>query len=162
MKKVIFASLIVTLVSVSVFSQATKTHNVNLTINNILELDFGASTQNLDFTFGSAADFESGKTNAGAAGLQVRSNKNWTVSVKANTANFAPSVGGDAAIPASALSVKRSGLTNIALTTADQTLTTGAKGGFSTNNFLIDYFANPGYITPATYTLGVTFTVTAP
>jgi len=161
MKKVIFASLIVTLVSVSVFSQTTKTHNVNLTINNILELDFGATAQNLGFTFSTATDFESGKTNAGAAGLQVRSNKNWTVSVKANTANFT-TTGGDAAVPASSLIVRKSGSGDIALTTADQTLATGNKGGFTSNNFLIDYFANPGYITPATYSLGVTFTVTAP
>ncbi|MBK6979105.1 MAG: hypothetical protein IPH28_20035 [Cytophagaceae bacterium] len=61
------------------------------------------------------------------------------------------------------LSVRRAGTTAwMALTTADQTLTTGTKGGYGTNTFQIDYFANPGYIAPATYTLPVVYTVTAP
>ena len=141
----------------------TKTHTVTYTINNILELDFDNTTQNLAFTFATANDFETGKTNASAAGLRVRSNKAWTVSVKANTANFAATAGGDANVTANKLSIRKNGTTTfIPLTTADQSLATGAKGGFGTNTFLIDYFANPGYIAPATYTLGVTFTVTAP
>ena len=141
----------------------TKTHNVTYTINTILELDFDNTTQNLNFTFATAADFESGKTNATAAGLRVRSNKLWTVSVKANTPNFAATAGGDANVTANKLSVKKSGTaTLLPLTTTDQTLATGAKGGFGSNTFQIDYFANPGYISPATYTLGVTYTVTAP
>lgn len=141
----------------------TKTHTVTYTINNILELDFDNTTQNLAFTFATANDFETGKTNASAAGLRVRSNKAWTVSVKANSANFAATTGGDANVTANKLSVKKTGTaTLLPLTTTDQTLATGAKGGFGANTFLIDYFANPGYISPATYTLGVTFTVTAP
>lgn len=160
MKKVFFFLLLSSLVSINVFGQTTKTHNVNLTINNILELDFDATVQTLGFTFSTATDFESGKTNTAAAGLRVRSNKNWIVSAKANAANFT-TTGGDV-VAANALSVRRTALAYIPLTTTDQTLTTGTKGGFTTNTFLIDYFANPGYITPATYTLGVTFTVTAP
>jgi uncharacterized membrane protein YdcZ (DUF606 family) len=144
-------------------AQTTKTNVVTLTINNILELDFDNTTQNLGLTFVTAADFESGKTNLLAAGLRVRSNKNWTVSAKANSANFTASAGGDANVAANTLSVRRNGTTNpVALTTTDQTLATGTKGGFGTNTFQIDYIANPGYIAPATYTLGVTFTVTAP
>lgn len=164
MKKILFALSIGMLASFGVQAQATtKTHTVTLSINNILELDFDNTTQTLGFTFATATDFESGKTNLSAAGLRVRSNKAWTVSVKANTANFAATVGGDANVAASTLSVRKNGTTaNVALTAADQTLATGAKGGFGTNTFLIDYIANPGYIAPATYTLGVTFTVTAP
>lgn len=146
------------------FSQTTtKTHTVTYTINNILELDFDNTTQNLSFTFATASDFENGKTNSSAAGLRVRSNKPWTVSVKANTPNFAATAGGDANVSANKLSVRKNGTTNaIPLTISDQTLATGAKGGFGVNTFLIDYLANPGYISPATYTLGVTYTVTAP
>ena len=141
----------------------TKTHTVTYTINNILELDFDNTTQNLNFTFATANDFENGKTNASAAGLKVRSNKPWTVSVKANTANFAASTGGDANVSANKLSVKKTGSAAfLPLTTTDQSLATGAKGGFGVNTFQVDYFANPGYISPASYTLGVTYTVTAP
>lgn len=147
----------------SVGQITTKTHNVTYTINNILELDFDNTTQNLGFTFATATDFESGKTNVSAAGLRVRSNKAWTVSVKANTANFAATVGGDANVTSNKLSVKKSGTaTFLPLSITDQTLATGTKGGFGTNTFQIDYFANPGYISPATYTLGVTYTVSAP
>lgn len=164
MKKNILAYFVISLVSTSLFAQTTtKTHSVSMAINNILELEFDTSPTNLGFTFAVAADFESGKTNLVAAGLRVRSNKAWTVSVKANAANFTPGVGGDTNVAANTLGIRRNGTTtSIPLTTTDQTLSTGAKGGFGTNTFSIDYIANPGYIAPATYTLGVTFTVTAP
>lgn len=164
MKNLIFLISLSLMVSCKVSAQSTiKTHTVTLAINNILELDFDNTAQTLGFTFATANDFESGKTNLLAAGLRVRSNKPWTVSVKANTANFAATVGGDANVAANTLAVRKNGTTtNIALTTTDQTLATGSKGGFGPNTFMIDYIANPGYISPATYTLGVTFTVTAP
>jgi hypothetical protein len=162
MKKILFLTLLCTACSLSSMGQTTtRTHTVTYTVNPILELDFDATTANLGFSFTTATDFESGKTNTAAAGLRVRSNKAWTVSVKANAANFT-TVGGDAVL-ANKLSVKRNAVGSfIPLTATDQTLATGAKGGYATNTFQIDYFANPGYIAPATYTLGVTFTVTAP
>ena len=164
MKKILYLMAISLILSLNVSAQTTnKTHTVTLAINNILELDFDNTAQSLGFTFATATDFESGKSNLSAAGLRVRSNKPWTVSVKANSANFATTSGGDANVLANTLSVRKNGTTsNIGLTTTDQTLATGARGGFPTNTFLIDYVANPGYISPATYTLGVTFTVTAP
>ncbi|MBP6411693.1 MAG: hypothetical protein KA313_11375 [Pseudarcicella sp.] len=164
MKKLLFTIAFGILLGMNTNAQSTtKTHTVTLAINNILELDFDNTTQNLGFTFATATDFESGKTNLSAAGLRVRSNKPWTVSVKANTVNFATTAGGDANVPASALAVRKNGTTaNVSLTTTDQSLATGSRGGFGSNTFLIDYVANPGYISPATYTLGVTFTVTAP
>lgn len=164
MKKIVFVIALLLAYSQSVQAQlTTKTHTVTLSINNILELDFDNTTQVLGFTFANAADFESGKTNLSAAGLRVRSNKPWTVSVKANTANFAASSGGDGNVLSSTLSVRKNGGTSaIALSTTDQALATGDRGGFGANTFLIDYIANPGYVTPATYTLGITFTVTAP
>lgn len=141
----------------------TKTQTVVLTINNILELDFDNTTQNLGFSFVTAEDFESGKINLNAAGLKVRSNKPWIVSVKANTENFTTTGTGDTDVAASKLAIRKNGATvNIPLTTAEQTLATGQKGGFGLNTFTIDYLANPGYISPATYNLAVTFTVTAP
>jgi hypothetical protein len=164
MKKILFVLLLMAACSQNILAQLnSKTHTVTLSINNILELDFDNTTQVLGFTFANAADFESGKTNLSAAGLRVRSNKPWTVSVKANTANFGTSVGGDANVSAGTLSVRKNGGTSaIVLTTTDQALATGDRGGFGANTFLIDYLANPGYVTPATYTLGITFTVTAP
>lgn len=162
--KILLILVLISTLSISYGQTSTiKTHIVTLTINNMLELDFDNTTQNLGMTFTNAADFETGKTNLNAAGLRVRSNKNWTVSVKANTANFTATTGGDANVTANRLSVRRAGSTAlIALSTTDQTLTTGTRGGFGVNTFLIDYVANPGYISPATYTLGVTYTVTAP
>jgi hypothetical protein len=164
MKKIIFVIALLLAYSQSVQAQlTTKTHTVTLSINNILELDFDNTTQVLGFTFANAADFESGKTNLSAAGLRVRSNKPWTVSVKANTANFATTSGGDGNVLSSTLSVRKNGGTSaIALSTTDQALATGDRGGFGANTFQIDYIANPGYVTPATYSLGITFTVTAP
>ena len=164
MNKTLFSIAIGCLLASNVFGQNTvKTQTVTLSINNILELDFDNTTQNLGFTFVTAADFEDGKTNLSAAGLKVRSNKAWNVSVKANTANFVTSGTGDLNVAASTLSVRKNGSTTaIPLSTSDQTLTSGGKGGFGLNTFQIDYIAKPGYISPAVYTLGVTFTVTAP
>jgi hypothetical protein len=164
MKKILTIFIFGLFINLKIQAQTTtKTHTVTLSINNILELDFDNTTQNLGFTFATATDFESGKTNLSAAGLRVRSNKPWTVSVKANTTNFAATAGGDANVAASTLTVRKNGTTtNVPLSATDQTLATGARGGFGTNTFLIDYIANPGYISPATYTLGITFTVTAP
>ena len=164
MKKIILSAILCLIGTLWSFGQTTtKTHTITYTVNTILELDFDNTTQNLSFTFATAADFETGKTNLSAAGLRVRSNKPWTVSVKANTANFSATAGGDANLTANKLSVRKNGTTNaIPLTTTDQSLATGLKGGFGTNTFLVDYIANPGYVSPATYTLGVTYTVTAP
>jgi len=162
MKKIIL--ILGVLLPVFGFSQTiTRSHTVTYTVNTVLELDFDNTAQNLGFTFASATDFESGKTNATAGGFRVRSNKPWTVSVKANAANFTATAGGETNVTANKLSVRKSGTTTwIALGTTDQTLSTGSKGGFGTNTFQIDYFANPGYIAPATYTLPVVYTVTAP
>ena len=163
MKKILRLSIVFLICSINGFGQiTTRTHTVNYAVNSILELDFDVTATNLAFTFATANDFELGKTNASAAGFRVRSNKAWTVSVKANTANFTFTTGGEAVL-ANKLSVKRNGASSfIALNTSDQTLTTGVKGGYSSNTFQIDYFANPGYVAPATYSMGVTFTVTAP
>lgn len=163
MKKLSIMALLCFASTLYTFGQVSKTHNVVYTVNTILELDFDNTTQNLGFVFSTATDFESGKTNLAAAGLRVRSNKSWTVSVKANSANFAATAGGETNVTANKLSVRKNGgTTAIALTTTDQSLATGLKGGFGLNTFLVDYIANPGYIAPATYTLGVTYTVTAP
>lgn len=164
MKKKFLLAIVLSVIVMNLRAQSTSmSQTITLTISNILELDFDNTTQNLGFTFANATDFESGITNNSAAGFRVRSNKNWIVNVKANSANFAATAGGDANVSAGSLSIRKNGTTNsFGLTTTDQPLANGSKGGFGANTFKIDYIANPGYIAPATYTLNVTFTVTAP
>ncbi len=164
MKKIIILTFLLSGILINAWSQSTsQSQTISLTINNILELDFDNTTPNLGFTFDNATAFENGITNNSAAGFRVRSNKNWIVNVKANSANFAATVGGDANVNASTLYIRKNGTTNgFGLTTTDQPLANGNKGGFGANTFKIDYIANPGYISPATYSLNVTFTVTAP
>ena len=164
MKKKLILTLFLSVILINAWSHSTsRSQTITLTINNILELDFDNTAPNLGFTFNNATAFENGITNNSAAGFRVRSNKNWIVNVKANSANFSATSGGDANVGAGTLRIRKNGTTSsFGLTTTDQPLANGNKGGFGANTFKIDYIANPGYISPATYSLNVTFTVTAP
>lgn len=163
MKKVLFIIGIGILISINSFSQnKSETITVSIALNNLIELDFDNSTQTLGFTFASAADFDNGLTNLNAAGLRVKSNLAWAVSVKANTANFVPTSGGQTNVSASTLTIRRNGSSIFfPLSTTGQIIMLGDKGGWGRNDFTVDYIAKPGFIDAGTYTLGVTFTVSA-
>ncbi|MBK6979104.1 MAG: hypothetical protein IPH28_20030 [Cytophagaceae bacterium] len=89
MKKKLILTLFLSGILINAWSQSTsRSQTITLTINNILELDFDNTAPNLSFTFDNATAFENGITNSSAAGFRVRSNKNWIVNVKANSANF--------------------------------------------------------------------------
>ena len=145
------------------FGQTSTSHVVRIIANPILELKFDETHDNRDFNFTSLADYDNGKTNLQASGLKVRSNKNWVVSVKANSATFLPSSSGERDIESTAIMVRKSGTNySIPIDVFDKALASGTNGGFDKNNFLIDYIANPGYIRPDTYSLEIVYTLTTP
>lgn len=149
--------------AVVVYSQSSVSHNVKIVANPILELKFDETINNTDFSFNSLSDYDNGKTNIQAAGLKVRSNKNWVLNVKSNAPNFTPSSTGDTDIKSSALLVRKSGTTlNYALETFEQAIASGRNGGFDSNTVLIDYIANPGYIKPDSYSIEITYTLSTP
>jgi hypothetical protein len=149
--------------AVVVYSQSSVSHNVKIVANPILELKFDETINNTDFSFNSLSDYDSGKTNTQAAGLKVRSNKNWVLNVKSNSPNFTPSSTGDTDIKSSALLVRKTGTTmNYPLATFEQAIASGRNGGFDSNTVLIDYIANPGYIKPDSYSIEITYTLSTP
>lgn len=145
------------------YSQRAASHVVKIVAHPILELKLDETINNTDFSFNSLSDYENGKSNIQAAGLKVRSNKNWVLNVKSNTPNFTPSSTGDTDIKSSALLVRKSGTTlNYALETFEQAIASGRNGGFDSNTVLIDYIANPGYVKPDSYSIEITYTLTTP
>ena len=163
MKKYKLLALLLALSTCYLYSQTTASHFVKIVANPILELKFDESFDNRDFSFSTLADYDNGKTNLQAAGLKVRSNKNWVVNVKSNASTFVPSSEGDSDIKSTALLVRKSGSnTNIPIDTFDQIIASGTNGGFDKNTFVLDYIANPGYIKPDSYSLEITYTLTTP
>jgi hypothetical protein len=158
---------------------STAQQQVNLNLSNAIEITFtgsGTATGSpVTMAFTTVADYASGVESA-AQQLKVRSNKNFTVAVKANSANFsytgsttpAPTMpvasvlgimvptngtGGSIATPFSASAYS-------AITATNQNLiTAGTNGGNKT--FEVKYKADPQFNYPAgTYTVDVVYTAT--
>ncbi len=153
-------------------AQTTQTVTVTSTVPQVLSLGIDTNSVSIPFL---ASDYNAStgaatKTVSGANTLSVTSNKNWTVSLKANTAAFAfvPSAGDtDPSKPAGNLSYKLStGGTFTAITTSNVSVKTGNKGGTATsgNTFIMDYqlTSNLSQDPPGTYTLAIVYTLTAP
>ena len=178
MKKVI---AIIGLVAASVAAKAQANsagqQTVNLSLTDAIELTFtGSGTATgaaVTLPFTTVNDYANGVTSSAQA-LKVRSNKNFTVAVKANATNFTY-VGTTTPAPvmpvASVLDVKVSangtgGTTAAAfssygdITATNQSLiTNGTRGGNQT--FSVQYQATPGFSYPAgNYSVDVVYTAT--
>ncbi|OYU64476.1 MAG: hypothetical protein CFE22_18550 [Cytophagaceae bacterium BCCC1] len=163
MKKIMFVTAFFMQFVSFVYSQTSASHTVRITAHPILELKFDDGANNTDFSFNSISDYDNGKTNIQAAGLKVRSNKNWVLNVKSNAPNFTPSSSGDTDIKSSALLLRKTGTTtNYPLETFEQSIASGKNGGFETNTVFLDYIANPGYIKPDSYSIEITYTLSTP
>ena len=160
-------------------TSATATQQVNLNLTNAIAITFtgsGTSTGGaVSLPFTTVADYTNGVAST-AQQLKVQSNKNFTVTVNANAANFtytgstipAPSMpvngvlgievtangtGGTIATPFS--SSAYSTLTS----TAQNLISNATYGGNQT--FSVQYQATPGFAYPAgTYTTSVVYTAT--
>jgi len=121
---------------------ASASQSVTLNLQNQIDISVVSGTATgTAFTFGSTADYASGKTNNSASQFQVNSNRPWAVTVAAATANFSSTA--TTAMPASKLGVRLTGGTAFTqLATTAASFTTGARG---TNTFTVDYNANPGF-----------------
>lgn len=184
MKKVfaiaIFASLGFTANAQTQTNQtSTASQTVNLVLSNAIELTFtgtnSATGANVDIPFNSVNDYANG-VESKAQELKVRSNKDFSVTVKTNATDFsykgtttpAPqmpvsgvlnlmvannSTGGSIASPFS-----NSAYTT--LTSADQDLIKDANRG-GNQTFAVQYKATPGFAYPAgTYSVDVVYTAT--
>jgi len=180
MKKIIIiAAALISLNTVanaqSANSSASQT--VNLNLSDAIDITFtGSGTATgaaVNLAFNTVSDYANGVQSTSQQ-MKVRSNKNFKVSVKANSANFSYT-GSTSPAPtmpvASVLSTKVSanstgGSTGSgfgsykAITTTNQDIITGATAG-GNNLFSVQYEAQPGFAYPAgTYTVDVVYTAT--
>jgi hypothetical protein len=180
MKKVI-AIFITLLSSFAVKAQTTSTaasQQVNLALTDAIAISFvntgTASGAAITMNFKTVKNYSAGVTSA-AQQLKVQSNKNFTISVQANSASFSYSGGTSPApvMPVGILNVEvtangtggtiASPFTRFSsLSASSQNLiTNGSYGGNRT--FSIKYKATPGFSYPAgTYTTTVVYTATQP
>lgn len=153
--------------------------NVNVALSNAIEITFtgtgGITGTDVSIPFTTVNDYANGVETA-TQELKIRSNKNFTVEVKTNSANFSytgstsPSptmpVNGVLGVMVSANSTGGSIGSNFSssayntLKNSDQDLiTSGSRGG--NQKFSIKYKATPGFAYPAgTYTVDVVYTAT--
>lgn len=164
MKKIILSALaIVVFASFSAQAQTVKaetSQTVTINLQNQIDIEVVPNTATgTEFTFSSTDEYASGLTNVGASQFLVRSNKAWTVTVAAVTADF---TGGSTAtpMPSRILGVRlKDATTFTSLSTTAAPLTSGAKG--KENFFTVDYNANPGFDYEAgVYKLSVVYTAT--
>ena len=181
MKKVIIAAVLVSLTFAAnaQSASATATQQVNLNLSNAIAITFtGSGTATgtaVSLPFTTVADYTNGVTST-AQQLKVQSNKNFTVTVNTNAANFtytgsttpspsmpvngvlgvevtANATGGSIASPFSSSAYST-------LTSSVQNLLTNCNNG-GNQTFSIQYQATPGFSYPAgTYTTSVVYTAT--
>lgn len=182
MKKVIIAAAFIgftTAANAQSNASGTASQTVQLSLSNALEITFtgnnSATGSTVALPFSTVNDYANGVESA-AQELKVRSNKDFTVTVKTSAANFNVTNGTTtttSTMPASVLGVVvnanstggalGTGFSNTtykALSSTATSLITGAdRGGNQT--FSVKYKATPGFAYPAgTYTTDVVYTAT--
>jgi hypothetical protein len=160
MKKVLplFAFAIITTLS---HAQQTSSigHAVSLTLTNSIELAFLQGSNGANLTFSSLDNYLNGVTYSNAATLKVRSNKGYTVSVRAATDHFSSSTNTQMPVN-NVLFVKETNQNGfVSINTSDQTLLPGQNRG--NNDFTVTYKASPGYnYEGGVYTINIIYTAT--
>ncbi|MBN9485031.1 MAG: hypothetical protein J0H46_16875 [Bacteroidetes bacterium] len=180
MKKIIaIAAILTSTYAANAQVSSTATQTVNLNLSDAIELTFtGSGTATgtaVNLAFNTVNDYANGVTSA-AQELKVRSNKNFTVTVKSSSTNFTytGSTTPSPTMPVSgvlALKVTANGTSGTVaspfsttaysgLTSTNQNLiSNGSRGGNQT--FSVMYQATPGFSYPAgTYTTDVVYTAT--
>ena len=184
MKKIIIAAALLVSASFAANAQSTPasssaSQTVNLNLSNAIEITFtgtnNATGAAVNLAFTTVNDYANGVTSTEQE-LKVRSNKKFTVAVKANNGSFsytgstspAPTmpVQGVLGVMVSsnntggAIAAPFSNSSYSSLTASNQNLITNANNG-GNQRFGIKYEATPGFAYPAgTYTVDVTYTAT--
>ncbi len=160
-------------------ASANASQTVQLQLSNALEISFtsnnNATGSTVSLPFSAVAHYANGVESTEQE-LKVRSNKNFTVTVKTNNANFTFSNGGSVSssnMPVSVLGLALtdnstggqvgqgfSASTYKSLSNSAQSLITNANNG-GNQTFAVKYKATPGFAYPAgTYTTDVVYTAT--
>ncbi len=161
MRKVVFILIIIVL-SLSAHAQYsyTGTATGSITIDSMYVITAGSGTT---FTFGGVEDYANGVEKLNYAGITIKCNYNWKISVRSTTTYFIAGGGGSSNMPCGTLSVRKSGGNYLTVSTSSQQLAVGNRGSTSTsgNSFNVDIKADPGYAyNGGTYSIVLQYTVT--
>jgi hypothetical protein len=139
----------------------TQDITVTITVNKVIALALGTNPDQT-MTFSSVSSFTNGITINNGTSLTIKSNTTWLVSASSNSDFFGYSgTFASTNMPASLLKVTATGNSQVALSTTASTLITSSA---ATANSVYDlsFYAKPGYTYgPGTYSLTVTYTLTA-
>lgn len=157
--------------SLTAFAANPENVSVTATVPTVAVLGVNTNTVSASFVLGDYDLATGAATKTAAAGsiFQVSTNRSWTLAVKAGAANFTftPTVSGDTATkPAGDLSFKLSTAGSYTtVTTSDQTVATGTRGGYSTsgNTRTVDYSlsSNLNQDAPGSYAVTLVYTLTS-
>ncbi len=153
------------LVGFAAFSQNTKAHAVKIEIPEVM--DFTIPQTDLEFNY-STANMRNGTDPAAKQKeLQVRSNRDWKITVAASSSSFEGDVNPANTIPLDVLSISVDGTPMGApVSETEAELVTGDKGGYGANTFELSYAIaldpdDRWNYEPDTYSTTLTYTLTA-
>ncbi|TCJ12601.1 hypothetical protein EPD60_15140 [Flaviaesturariibacter flavus] len=139
----------------------TRTIPITVNVQRIVALSLATGPSHV-FTFATTGEFDAGKSIANGNSFTLKSNSPWIFTARSASSsfNYSGSLGPET-MPASVLKVSV-GSTEVALSTTPQTLVSGSATPGS-SPYYISYRATPGYAyLPGTYTIALTYTLTAP
>ena len=165
------ATLVAIFATASVHASNPENITVNSNVPTVANLAVNTNSVTMDFNSGdyNTQTGDAFKTVLNGSDFQIATNRNWTLSVKAGSATFAftPAYAGDTASKQSTdLGFTLSGGSSyVGITTSDQTVTTGSRGGYGTsgNSPSVDYtlFSNLNQDSPGQYSLTLIYTLTS-
>jgi len=173
MKNLVSRSAIVAIAlsSLSAFAANPENVSVSASVPTVAVLSVDTNTVSTSFVL---ADYNldtgaATKTAPAGSTFRVSTNRSWSLAVKAGSANFTftPTNSGDTATkPAGDLGFKLSSTGSYtAVTTSDQTLVNGSRGGYSTsgNTRTVDYSlsSNLNQDAPGSYAVTLVYTLTS-
>ena len=171
MKKYIYTAVAIIGLSFTASAQTqggnrSANHNATIEMHQVLDLtlvDNGLT----NFVFDNTDKYDNGITQPNATTLKVKASVPWNIHFKADASAFAVTAGtSNTEMPLSVFSLGINGGSLQTLTDVNSAspLSSGARGGHGVggNTFGVDYQANPGYgYDPATYQVGITYTISA-
>jgi hypothetical protein len=174
MKNVILSRwsvLAAVLASLPAFAANPENVTVSATVPTVAVLSVDTNSVAVSFALGDY-DLNTGaatKTAPAGSTFRVSTNRNWTLAVKAGAANFSytpTNVGDTSTKPAGDLGFKLSTAGSYTtVTTSDQTVATGSRGGFGTlgNTRIMDYSlaSNLNQDSPGSYSVTLVYTLTS-
>ena len=161
MKKIAFAvAALAALGTTDAFAQ-TATASTSGTVEQSLYIALDAAGQSVTFENSTAADFNTGHKQVAAGVLTHKGNVAHTVTVKADAATMTASVGGRADKPAGDVLWSTDASTFTALATTGGSVAASVAAGEHTKDLTYRLALGWALDKPATYSLGVTYTIAA-